>query len=96
MSEFEAEVLARPGATERVAAIERQLLVAQALADLRRRHRVSTRAMAKRLGVSQPRVVAIERAEDLTLSTVVRYAEALGGRLELSIVTDNDRSVVDV
>ncbi len=96
MKEFEEKVLSRPGAPERVATLERQLLVAQALAEMRRRRKVSTRAMAQRLGVSQPRVVAIEKSEDLTVSTVARYAEALGGHIELAIVADDDREEVSI
>jgi hypothetical protein len=67
MKQFEKKALSRPGSPERVAAIERRLLVAQALGDVRRRRKVSTRTMAERLGVSQPRLVAIERSEDLTI-----------------------------
>jgi transcriptional regulator with XRE-family HTH domain len=96
MKQFEKKVLSRPGAPERVAAIERRLLVAQALGDVRRRRKVSTRAMAERLGVSQPRVVAIEKSEDLTMSTIARYAEALGGHIELTIVAEGERAEVTI
>ena len=84
MKEFEEKVLSRHGAPERVAALERRLLVAQALGEMRRRRKVSTRTMAQRLGVSQPRVVAIEKSEELTVNTIARYAEALGGHVELT------------
>ena len=94
--EFEKKVLSRPGAPERVAALERRLLVAHALGDLRRRRKVSTRVMAERLGVSQPRVVAIEKSEDLTVSTIARYAEALGGHIELTIVAEDERAEVTI
>ena len=63
MKQFEKKVLSRAGAPERVAAIERTLLVVQPLGDVRRRREVSTRAMAERLGVAHPRVVAIEKSE---------------------------------
>jgi DNA-binding XRE family transcriptional regulator len=96
MSKFEQTVLSRSGARKRVAEIEHRLLIAQALGELRRRRHISTRAMARRLGVSQPRVVAIERSEDLTIGTVARYAEALGGRVEIAIVTEDDTTVVRV
>jgi hypothetical protein len=43
MKQFEKKVLSRAGAPERVAVIERRLLVAQALGDVRRRRKVSTR-----------------------------------------------------
>lgn len=86
LKEFEREVMARPGAPERIAELERQLLVACGLRDARKNAGISQRELARRLGVSQPRVAAIERAEDLNLSTLARYAEAIGGQPRVEIV----------
>ena len=85
-------MLSVPGAAERVTAIEAQLLVAHALKQFRERRGVTTRDLAARLGVSQPRVVAIEKAEELTIGTVTRYAAALGGHVALQIIADDDRT----
>jgi len=50
--------------------------------------------MAERLELSRPRVRTIEHAgEDLRLSTMERYVEALGGRLELRVHFDDKPSV---
>jgi transcriptional regulator with XRE-family HTH domain len=45
--------------------------------------------LAKRLGVNQGQVSRIERQEDPRLSTLEKYIEALGGRLELVAVFED-------
>ena len=42
--------------------------------------------LAKRIGVSQPRVVAIEQSRNVTLDVLDQYVEGLGGRLEVNVV----------
>jgi transcriptional regulator with XRE-family HTH domain len=54
------------------------------LADLRRELDLTQAAVAERLEVTQENVSQIERGEaDVRLSTLNRYVEALGGRLEV-------------
>jgi DNA-binding XRE family transcriptional regulator len=54
------------------------------LAELRRELDLTQAAIAERLDVSQENVSQIERGEaDIRLSTLQRYVEALGGRLEV-------------
>lgn len=54
------------------------------LAELRRELDLTQAVLADRLEVSQENVSQIERAQtDVRLSTLERYIEALGGRLEL-------------
>jgi transcriptional regulator with XRE-family HTH domain len=54
------------------------------LADLRRTLDLTQAAIAERLEVTQENVSQIERGEaDVRLSTLNRYVEALGGRLEV-------------
>lgn len=54
------------------------------LAELRRELDLTQAVLADRLEVSQENVSQIERAHtDVRLSTLERYIEALGGRLEL-------------
>jgi transcriptional regulator with XRE-family HTH domain len=90
MKDFEQSGRSRPGPPERVAVSESRLLVAHALRDFRKHRGVSTRAMAARLGVSQPRVIAIEKSEDLTVGTITRYAAALSGHVEIGIIGDEE------
>lgn len=63
------------------------------LADVRRRLDLTQVTVAERLEVSQANVSQIERGDsDVRLSTLSRYVEALGGRLEVRAVFP-DRSV---
>jgi len=79
------EVHARPGATERIERLKEATLVEIALHELRRRKSLSQQELAARLHVGQPAVSKIERGEDLRLSTIRNYVEAVGGELELHV-----------
>lgn len=83
---WEKKVLAKPGASERVAEIEDELRVAAGLTSLREQEGLSQRALAKRLGVSQPRIAAIEQSRNVTLEVLGQYVGALGGHLEVTVV----------
>ncbi len=61
------------------------MLGAARLFELRKERGLSQTDVAERLGVTQKRISAIERAEDLNLSTLERYVAALGGRLRADI-----------
>ena len=67
VKDWEEKVLAAPGAPARVAAIEEELRVAMGLTALREQVGLSQRALARLMGVSQPRVAAIERSPNVTL-----------------------------
>ena len=53
------------------------------LAEERRRHGLTQAQLADVMGLSPGRVSQIERGEVSTLNAIVRYVEALGGRLDL-------------
>jgi DNA-binding XRE family transcriptional regulator len=72
------------------------------LQELREHRQVSQVSLAARLGVRQPTVSKIERRDDVALSTLRRYIEALGGRLvvaaqfvdgRVEIALDDDQSL---
>jgi transcriptional regulator with XRE-family HTH domain len=86
MKTWEAKVLQAPGAPERVGVIEDELRLAVGLTALREQAGLSQRALAKLIGISQPRVAAIERSSNVTLAVLEQYARAVGGALEVSIV----------
>lgn len=65
--------------------------VALAIGEIRRRRGVTQIELADALGVRQPNVSRIERQEDLFVSTLRQYVEALGGELELSAVFGGQR-----
>jgi transcriptional regulator with XRE-family HTH domain len=92
--QWEQEVLSRPGAKQRVETMTRNILLAQGLRAVRKRAGVSQKELARRLGVSQPRVAAIEKAEDVNVSTLARYAAALGGHARIEFVLGDQRCLV--
>ncbi|TQS44204.1 helix-turn-helix domain-containing protein [Cryptosporangium phraense] len=73
-----------PGMRE--AALRRRRETAGALADQRRAAGLSQTEVAARMGTSQSSVARLEAGEvDPRMSTLDRYAEALGGRLDVSL-----------
>lgn len=88
---WEKKVLEAPGATARVAEIEEQLRLAAGLTALREQAGLSQRELAARLGVKQPRVAAIEKARNVTIDVLERYVDAVGGKLQVTIVKGNRR-----
>ncbi len=82
LAKIEADPVRRARVGERKRAIEDALV----LADLRSQAGVTQREMAQALNVSQSRVSKIEHAEDLYLSTLRNYVEALGSHLEINTV----------
>ena len=85
MKDWEKKVLAAPGAAERVSEIEHELRLAAGLTALREAAGLSQRDLAKRIGVSQPRVAAIERSRNVTIDVLEQYVDAVGGQLEVSV-----------
>jgi transcriptional regulator with XRE-family HTH domain len=68
----------------RVDLLNRATADALRLADLRDRKGVSQQSLAATLAVSQANVSRIEHEDDVYLSTLRRYVEALGGQLEVT------------
>lgn len=69
---------------KRRAKIERRAVeIAATLKDLREAFAHTQADLAQSLGVGQDTISRIERRSDLLLSTLRRYVEAMGGRLEL-------------
>ncbi len=92
LKQWESKVLEAPGADERVREIEDELRLAAGLTALREQAGVSQRELAERIGVSQPRVAAIERSRNVTIDVLEQYVGALGGRLEVSVVQGRQRT----
>jgi transcriptional regulator with XRE-family HTH domain len=79
---------------ERIEAIKDAMRDAMALAELRERRGVTQVELARRLGTAQSGVSRIEHRDDVYLSTLREYVEALGGRLEVSAVFEGERVTV--
>jgi transcriptional regulator with XRE-family HTH domain len=86
---WEKKVLEAPGAAERVAEIEDELRLAAGLTALREQAGLSQRELARRIGVSQPRVATIEQSRNVTIEVLEQYIHALGGRLEITVLKGN-------
>jgi len=81
-------------ARERAEAIAE--IVEYTLGELRRARKVTQDELARLLATTQPNVSRIEHSGGMELSTLRGYVEALGGRLEISAVFDDDRFPVTV
>lgn len=79
------QVLARPGAAERIAASRQEALAEIGLYELRRAQDLSQTELAERLQITQAAVSKFENSDDVRLSTLRQYIEALGGHLEISV-----------
>ena len=95
-TELREEVLARPGATERVAQARAETLEEIRLYELRHREAVSQATLAGRLEVTQGAISKLEHSEDVRVSTLRQYLEALGARLELVAVFEDDDQRVPI
>ena len=88
--ELHEQVVARPGAVERLAALRQQTLAEIGLYEMRRHLDWSQSGLAAALGISQAAVSQLENAHNLTLSRLRKYLEPLGARLEIMAVFERD------
>lgn len=81
---------------KRRAKIERRASELATLKDLRQAAERTQEELATSLGVGQDTISRIERRSDMLLSTLRRYVEAMGGKLELvADFPDRPRVVID-
>ncbi len=73
-----------PERRRRVADMKRAMLDAQRLSDMRAQRGITQQRVADTLAVSQANVSRIEHEDDLYLSTLRAYVEALGGTLDIN------------
>jgi DNA-binding Xre family transcriptional regulator len=93
-SELRKQVEARPGAAERLAAKRAETFEEIRLYELRHAEAVSQIDLAGRLEVTQSAISKLEHADDVRVSTLRQYLEALGARLELvAVFDDEDRRI---
>lgn len=89
--ELSEEVRKRPGASAEIDARKRAIVGAVRLAELRERRQKTQTEMAKVMRSTQANVSRIERnSSNLYLKTLAEYVGALGGRLEINAVFDED------
>ena len=68
---------------ERVDAIKRELKAEMPLHDLRRALALTQKELAEKLNVNQPAVSKLENKDDVYLSSLRSYIEAVGGKLKI-------------
>jgi transcriptional regulator with XRE-family HTH domain len=73
-----------PERVEAVQARTREMLREMPLVELRRQLNLTQEALAAALGTSQASVSKLERRSDISLSSLRRYVEAMGGELEIT------------
>ena len=95
-SDLRKAVEERPGARERLAAKRAETLEEMRLYELRHAEAVSQAEVAGRLEVTQGAISKLEHADDVRVSTLRQYLDALGARLELVAVFDEEGRRVPV
>lgn len=95
-SKLREQVLARPGAEERVAALRQELLAGIGLYELRRARDVSQASLAEQLDVTQSAISKFEHGDDPRISTLRDYVAGLGGHLELRARFEDEDIVLSV
>ena len=93
-SKLRDELMAKPGAAEAMERARAESEEEIRLYELRHAETISQAELAGRLEVTQGAISKFEPAEDVRVSTLRQYIEALGGRLELvAVFEDEDRRV---
>jgi len=86
--------MAKPGAKEGVERARKESLEEIRLYELRHAEAVSQAELAGRLEVTQGAISKFEHSDDVRVSTLRQYLDALGARLELmAVFDDEDRRV---
>ena len=83
-----------PARRARVAAKAAALREAMTLEELRKARSLSQEEVAEALEVNQPAVAKLEKREDMHVSNLRRYIEALGGTLEITACFDKTTVVI--
>jgi DNA-binding XRE family transcriptional regulator len=84
------EVLEKPGAREEIEARQAGFQAAMRLSELRQRRNFTQVALAEVLKTTQANVSRIERGGNPYLETLDDFVGALGGRLEVNVIFDDE------
>jgi transcriptional regulator with XRE-family HTH domain len=82
-------ILADPERRAQIDQIRRAMDDISALYEARESQGMTQQQVANKLGVSQANISRIEHEEDIYLSTLREYVEALGGELQLKAVFED-------
>ena len=89
-SELRDAVVAKPGAADRLAGLRAETMDEIRLYELRHAEAVSQAELAGGLDVTQGAISKLEHSDGVRVSTLRQYLDALGARLELVAVFDDD------
>jgi len=89
-SELRSQVVQRPGAKDRLSRKRAETLKEISLYELRHQEAISQIELGGRLEITQGAISKMEHADDVRVSTLRQYLEAMGARLELVAVFDED------
>lgn len=93
-SKLRDELMAKPGAKEGIERARKESMEEIRLYELRHAEAVSQAELAGRLEVTQGAISKFEHSDDVRVSTLRQYLDALGARLELmAVFDDEDRRV---
>lgn len=92
----QAQIDTQPVRRARVEQIKHAMRDVLALAELRASRRITQQQLAEALRVSQANVSRVEHQDDLNLSTLRSYVEALGGGLQIRAVFEDETIDLDV
>jgi DNA-binding XRE family transcriptional regulator len=92
------QVVSRPGAAERLAALREETLAEIGLDELRRALQRSQTELAAEMGITQSAVSQLERGGDVKVSTLRNYVRGLGAELQIAAVfgEGDDETVVPI
>lgn len=96
ISELLDPILNDPVRRARLEVMQRAIEDAIALTEARENQGLTQQQLAEKLGVSQANISRIEHEEDLYLSTLRAYVEALGGELQVKAVFEDEEVYLDV
>lgn len=79
---------------ERINQLRDEILLDNALTQLRNEVELSQQELADRMGISQPSLSAMERINlNMKLVTLKKYIEAIGGKVSLTVELPTDKKV---
>lgn len=84
------QVIARPGAVERLAELRRETLAEIELQEIRGVLKLSQTDLAEAMGITQSAVSQFERGDDILISTLDNYVQGLGATLWIAAVFEGD------
>jgi DNA-binding transcriptional regulator YiaG len=92
--DLEKKALADPERCARVAAYKANLLAEISLAEVRQARQLTQEELAASLHTTQSGVSRLEHQTDLYVSTLRKYVEAAGGKLEITAVFPDGRVAI--